>query len=402
MKITRAKVIVCCPSRNFVTLKIETDEGVYGIGDATLNGREKAVVTYLEDYCIPQLIGRDPRDIEDIWHHFYRGVYWKRGPITMTALGAIDVALWDIKAKCLNTPLYNLLGGKSRERVMVYVHATGQDIEQTVDNVRRHLDAGYVAVRVQSAVPGLSQCYGVAKSGFAYEPAQKGLPKEEAWDTATYLRHVPKLFDSVRSAVGDGVHLLHDVHHRCTPIEAARLAKDLEPYRLFWLEDAVSAELQEGLRLVRRHSTTPLALGEVFNSVYDYSTLFTEQLIDYVRMPIVHGGGITHLAKVAAFAGVYHIQTGFHGPTDVSPVTVAAALHFDLAINNFGIQEYMPHADVVADVFRSHYRVENGHMLVDDLPGHGVDIDEAAAAKYPYEMACLPVARKLDGTMHYW
>jgi mannonate dehydratase len=402
MKIISAKVIVCCPSRNFVTLKIETDEGVYGIGDATLNGREKAVVAYLENYCIPALIGRDPRNIEDIWHFFYRGVYWKRGAVTMAALSAIDVALWDIKAKSLNTPLYNLLGGKSRNRVLVYVHATGQDIEQTVDNVQKHLDAGFLAVRVQSAVPGLAHGYGVAKSGFAYEPATKGLAIEEAWDTSKYLRFVPKLFDRMRNAVGDEVHLLHDVHHRCTPIEAARLAKELEPYRLFWLEDAVTAELQEGLRLVRKHSVTPLAIGEVFNSIYDYTTLFTEQLIDYVRMPLVHGGGITHLQKVAAFAAVYHIQTGFHGPTDVSPVTVAAALHFDTAINNFGIQEYMPHAKVVAEVFKSHYRCEQGHMTVDDTPGHGVDIDESAAAKYPYEMACLPVARKLDGTMYYW
>lgn len=402
MKIVSAKVIVCCASRNFVTLKIQTDEGIHGIGDATLNGREKAVVSYLEDYCIPQLIGRDPRNIEDIWHHFYRGVYWKRGAITMAALSAIDVALWDIKAKSLGTPLYNLLGGKSRQHVMVYVHATGQDLSQTLDNVQKHLDAGFVAVRVQSAVPGLSHGYGVARSGFAYEPAQKGLPKEESWDTPKYLRFVPKLFEKVRLAVGDDIHLLHDVHHRCTPIEAARLAKELEPYRLFWLEDAVSAELQEGLRLIRKHSVTPLAIGEVFNSIYDYTTLFTEQLIDYVRMPVSHGGGITHLQKVAAFAAVYHIHTGFHGPTDLSPIALAAALHFDLAINNFGIQEYMPHAEVVSEVFRTGYSCEKGHLTVSDAPGHGVDIDEKAAAKFPYEMACLPVARKLDGTLHYW
>lgn len=402
MRITGAKVIVCSPSRNFVTLKIETDEGLYGLGDATLNGRELAVVAYLEKYCIPALVGRDPRNIEDIWHYFYRGVYWKRGPITMTALGAIDVALWDLKAKSLATPLYNLLGGKSRDSVLVYVHATGRDMAETLDNVAQHVDAGFSAIRVQSGVPGVPDGYGVAKSGFAYEPAKTGVAHEESWDAAKYLRYLPRVFEKTRETFGDELHLLHDAHHRCTPIEAARLAKDLEPFRLFWLEDAVTAELQEGLRLIRKHSVTPLAIGEVFNSIYDYTTLFTEQLIDYVRMPIVHGGGITHLQKVAAFAGVYHILTGFHGPTDVSPVALATALHFDLAINNFGIQEYMPHASLVAEVFKSNYRVDHGRMTIDDTPGHGVDIDEAAAARFPYEMACLPIARKTDGTLHYW
>jgi mannonate dehydratase len=402
MKIVSARVIVCSPGRNFVTLKIETDAGIYGLGDATLNGRELAVVEYLEQYCIPALIGRDPRNIEDIWHYFYRGVYWKRGPITMTALAAIDVALWDLKAKSLNTPLYNLLGGRSRQSALVYVHATGRDIAETIDNIEKHIDAGYTAIRVQCAVPGVSDGYGVATSGFAYEPAKKGVAKEEQWDNPKYLRFAPRLFDAVRQRFGEDIHLLHDVHHRCTPIEAARLAKDLEPYRLFWLEDAVTGELQEGLRLVRKHSVTPLAIGEVFNSVYDYTTLFTEQLVDYVRMPLVHGGGITHLQKVAAFAGIYHILTGFHGPTDVSPISVATALHFDLAINNFGIQEYMPHAEVVSEVFRTNYRCQGGTMSVDDTPGHGVDIDEVAAGRFPYEMACLPVARKVDGTLHYW
>jgi mannonate dehydratase len=402
MKITSARVIVCSPSRNFVTLKIETDAGVFGLGDATLNGREKAVVAYLEEHCIPALLGRDPANIEDIWHYFYRGAYWRRGPVTMTAISAIDVALWDIKAKALGTPLYNLLGGKSRDRVLVYAHATGADVSETVENVGRAIDAGFLAVRVQSGVPGLADVYGVPAPGKAYEPAVRGLPAEHRWDTAKYLRSVPPLFARVREVYGEDPHLLHDVHHRCTPIEAARLAQELEPFHLFWLEDAVAGELQEGLRLVRRHSTTPLAIGEVFNSVYDVTTLVTEQLVDYLRMPIVHGGGITHLQKVAAFASIYHVQTGFHGATDLSPVTLGAALHFDTAINNFGIQEYMPHAELVGSVFKTDYRYEKGALLVGDSPGLGVDIDEEAAKQHPYAPAALPVARKLDGTLTHW
>jgi mannonate dehydratase len=402
MKITGAKVIVCCPGRNFVTLKIYTDAGIYGLGDATLNGREKAVATYLEEYCIPALIGRDPRNIEDLWHYFYKGVYWKRGAVTMTAVSAIDMALWDIKAKALNTPLYNLLGGKSRERVLVYAHATGKNLEQTIEDVGKKVESGFLAVRVQSGIPGLGQVYGVPKDERPYEPAQKGLPKEETWDTPKYLNFAPKMLEKIREVFGDELHLLHDVHHRCTPIEAARLARELEPFHLFWLEDPVTGELQEGLRLVRHHSTTPIAIGEVFNSVYDYTTLITEQLIDYIRMPLVHGGGITHLMKVAAFASFYHIQTGFHGATDLSPVHLAASLHFDLAINNFGIQEYMPHQEMVHEVFTPNYRFENGLMYIDDTPGIGVEVNEEKAKQYPYQAASLPVNRKSDGTMFYW
>lgn len=402
MKITNAKVIVTCPGRNFVILKIFTDQGIYGLGDATLNGREKAVAAYLEEYCIPALIGKNPSNIEDIWHYFYKGVYWKRGAVTMTAISAIDMALWDIKGKALNTPVYNLIGGMSRDRVLVYCHADGKDIDETVDKVGKKIEDGFIAIRVQSGIPGLESTYGVAKGNKPYEPAEKGLPREDLWDTSKYLNFTPKLFEKVRSVYGNDIHILHDMHHRCTPIEAARLAKEVEPYHLFWLEDPVSGELQEGLRLIRQHSTTPIAIGEVFNSVYDYTTLITGQLIDYIRMPIVHGGGITHLLKVAAFASIYHINTGFHGATDLSPVNLAATLHFNFAINNFGIQEYMPHQEIVHDVFSHHYSYNKGFMYIEDKPGLGVDIDEEKAKKYPYSTASLPVNRKLDGTMFYW
>lgn len=402
MKITDAKVIVCSPGRNFVTLKIFTDQGVYGLGDATLNGRELAVATYLEEYCIPALIGKDPRNIEDLWQYFYRGVYWKRGAVNMTALAAIDMALWDIKGKMLNTPVYNLLGGKSRNGVMVYSHANGVDLDHALESVAQEIEKGYKAIRVQSGIPGLDHTYGVAGKGEKYEPAGKGLPKEDMWDTNKYLNWAPKLFSEVRRHFGEDLLLLHDVHHRLTPIEAARLGKELEPFHLYWMEDPVSGELQEGLRRVREHTTTPIAIGEVFNSVYDYTSLITEQMIDFVRMPVAHGGGLTHLQKIAAFASIYHIKTGFHGATDLSPVNMAAALHFDFAINNFGIQELMPHEEVVHEVFSHGYSFEDGYMYLDEKPGLGVDIDEKAAEQYPYERASLPVNRKTDGSMFYW
>jgi mannonate dehydratase len=402
MKITAAKVIICSPGRNFVTLKIETDQGVYGLGDATLNGMEKAVASYLENYCLPSLIGKDPRNTEDIWQYFYRGVYWRRGAVAMTAVSAIDMALWDIKGKILGTPLYNMLGGKSRNKLLVYCHANGKTLKDAIDKAGKEISRGFRAVRIQCAVPGVEHAYGVPKDNLSYEPAHPGLPQEEYSDTPRYLNFIPSVFEKAREVFGDDIHLLHDVHHRCTPVEAARLARELEPYHLFRLEDPVSGELQEGLRLLRKHSVTPVAIGEVFNSIYDYTTLFTEQIIDYVRMPLSHGGGITHLFKVAAMASVYHINTGFHGATDLSPVNLAASIHFNLSINNFGILEYMPHQEIVNEVFKTNYKFTGGFLEIDDTPGIGVDIDEKAAKKFPYVMARLPVNRKLDGTMFNW
>jgi mannonate dehydratase len=402
MKIIEAKVIVTCPGRNFVTLKIVTDQGIYGIGDATLNGREKAVVSYLEDYLAPALIGRDPQQIEDIWQFFYRGAYWRRGPVGMTALAAIDVALWDIKAKAANMPLYQLLGGRSRDRILAYTHANGKDLESTLEAVAKAKAKGYKAIRVQSGIPGIAKTYGVATSQKNYEPADSDLPSTEVWSTEKYLNFVPELFAAIRKEFGNELHLLHDVHHRLTPIEAARLGKDLEPYRLFWMEDAVPAENQESFKLIRQHTTTPLAVGEVFNSIHDCRELIQNQLIDYIRTTIVHAAGITHVRRIADFASLFNVRTGFHGATDLSPVCMGASLHFDYWVPNFGIQEHMPHNELTEQVFSHAYQFNDGFFTPGEAPGHGVDINEALAAKYPYQRACLPVNRLEDGTLWNW
>jgi mannonate dehydratase len=402
MRITSAKVIVCCPGRNFVTLKITTEEGVYGLGDATLNGREMAVASYLTDHLIPILIGRDARRIEDTWQYLYKGAYWRRGPVTMAAISAVDTALWDIKGKALGVPLYQLLGGASREGVLVYGHASGADIEDTAKAVSEYVALGYRAIRVQSGIPGLKSTYGVGRGKMYYEPAEIDAPVENSWSTELYLDFVPGLFERIRREFGQNLHLLHDAHHRLTPIEAARLGKSLEPYHLFWLEDPVPAELQESFRLIRQHTTTPLAVGEVFNTIYDCQQLIQEQLIDYIRTTVVHAGGISHLRKIASLAEMYHVRTGSHGATDLSPVCMAAALHFDLSVANFGIQEYMRHAEETDRVFPHSYTFADGMMFPGDKPGLGVDLDEELARRYPYRRAYLPVNRKLDGTMHNW
>ena len=402
MKITEARVIITSPGRNFVSLKICTDEGLYGVGDATLNGRELAVSAYLKDHIVPLLVGRDPHQIEDIWQFLYRGAYWRKGPVTMTAISAVDIALWDLKAKVANMPLYQLLGGKSRSGVMVYGHANGDSIEETVEEVGKYLDAGYHAVRAQTGIPGLKSTYGVSKDKMFYEPADSELPTENEWSTTKYLDNIPKLFETLRSAYGNEPHLLHDVHHRLTPIEAARLGKDLESFRLFWLEDAVPAENQAGFRLIRQNTVTPLAVGEIFNTIWDCKQLIEEQLIDYIRTTIVHAGGLTHLRRIADFASLYHVRTGCHGATDLSPICMGSALHFDLWVPNFGIQEYMRHSEETNAVFPHSYSFQNGYMYPGDAVGHGVDINEKLAAKYPYQRAYLPVNRLEDGTMWNW
>jgi mannonate dehydratase len=402
MKIQEARVVVTCPGRNFVTLKVLTDEGLYGLGDATLNGRERAVVSYLEDHVIPCLIGRDPHQIEDIWQYLYRGAYWRRGPVTMSAIAAVDTALWDIKAKAAGMPLYQLLGGRSRTGVMVYGHANGGSIEETLDEVGKYVELGYKAIRAQCGIPGLPSTYGVSQDKLYYEPADADLPTENVWSTTRYLDHVPRLFERIREVYGWDPHLLHDVHHRLTPIEAARLGKSLEPFRLFWMEDAVPAENQEGFRLIRQHTTTPLAVGEVFNTIWDCKDLLQEQLIDYIRTTVVHAGGITHLRRIADLAGLYHVRTGSHGATDLSPVCMGAALHFDTWVPNFGVQEYMRHTEETDAVFPHAYHFEQGYLHPGEVPGHGVDLDEKLAAKYPYQRAYLPVNRLEDGTMWHW
>ncbi|WP_312928621.1 D-galactonate dehydratase family protein [Pseudescherichia sp.] len=375
MKIVGAEVFVTCPGRNFVTLKITTDEGIVGLGDATLNGRELSVASYLKDHLCPQLIGRDAHRIEDIWQFFYKGAYWRRGPVTMSAISAIDMALWDIKAKAANMPLYQLLGGASREGVMVYCHTTGHSIDDVLEDYARHKEMGFKAIRVQCGVPGMKTTYGMSKGkGLAYEPATKGQwPEEQLWSTEKYLDFTPKLF-----------------------------GKSIEEFRMFWMEDPTPAENQACFRLIRQHTVTPIAVGEVFNSIWDCKQLIEEQLIDYIRTTITHAGGITGMRRIADFASLYQVRTGSHGPSDLSPICHAAALHFDLWVPNFGVQEYMGYSEQMLEVFPHSWTFDNGYMHPGEKPGLGIEFDEKLAAKYPYDPAYLPVARLEDGTLWNW
>ena len=400
--IEKVEVITSCPGRNFVTVKIITKSGHIGYGDATLNGRELAVVAYLENYLCPLLLGKSIFETEDIWNYFYKGAYWRRGPVTMTAIGGIDIALWDLKGKILDTPVYNLLGGKSRNKLLAYTHANGKDLDSTLKRVDELKKASFKAIRVQCGIPGLEDIYGIGNE-FSYEPAIKGnKPHEELWVTHKYLNFIPNVFESVRKEFGGDLHLLHDGHHRLTPTEAARLACDLEPFRLFWLEDLVPADFQDSYREIRQKTVTPLALGEVFNTIYDAQALIANQWIDYIRMTVSHGGGFTAMMKIAHFSELYNVKTGCHGPSDISPIAMAACLHFGTAINNYGIQEYMGYSDCTEEAFPHEYYFKDGYLHLTDAPGLGVTFKENFAKKYPYKKAYLPVNRLEDGTMFNW
>jgi len=285
---------------------------------------------------------------------------------------------------------------------MVYGHANGTTEEATAEAVAAYIEMGYRAIRAQCAIPGVQHAYGVGRGTLYYEPAQKGMPLESVWSTEKYLDFMPSIFARLRKEFGFDIHLLHDVHHRLTPIEAARLGKSLEPYRLFWLEDPVPAENQAAFRTIRQHTTTPIAVGEVFNTIFDGAQLIEEELIDYIRTTVVHAGGISHMRKIAALAELHHVRTGSHGATDLSPVAMAGALHFDLSVHNFGVQASMRHSDETDRVSPHAYTFANGAMHPGDAPGLGVDIDEQLAATHPYDPAYLPVNRLLDGTVHSW
>jgi len=372
MKITSAEVFVGGPGKNYVTLKIMTDAGIYGIGDATLNTRETLPAEYLKEYLIPCLIGMDPRNSEDIWQYFYRGAYFRKGPIAMAAYGAIDIALWDIKGKIAGLPLYQLFGGKSRDGALVYAHAVGEDLDMLLDSVAHYESLGYKAIRLQCGIPDMPEGgYATGKGGDSkhFITEYGTLPDQEIWDTEKYLKYMPTVFEKVRERFGPELKLLHDVHHRLRPREAAAFGKEIEKYNLFWMEDPTPADDQYALRLIRQHTTVPIAIGEVFNSIWD-------------------------------LAALHNIRTGFHGAPSHSPISMAAQAHFNAWAPNFGIQEYLVLGTEECDaLFPSKHYLENGLFYVSDAPGHGVDFDEKEAGRYSFDRRYHPIVRLEDGTM---
>ena len=404
-RIRDVRVILTAPEGvRLVVVKIETDEpDLYGLGCATFTQRPLAVATAIEQYLKPQIVGRSPHDIEDIWSMLAVSSYWRSGPVLNNAISGIDMALWDIKGKLAGMPVYDLLGGRCRTAATVYVHASGRDPVEVEDEARGFMEQGFTHVRCQVAVPG-SSTYGVAGALDSEEPHPAHLRlRQESWDPSAYARAVPALFEHLRLTLGDQVELLHDIHERVPPIVAIGMARELEQYRLFFLEDPLAPEDNGYFRLLRKQTSIPLAMGELYVNVNEFLPLIEARLIDFIRVHLSDIGGITPARKLAAMCEFFGVRTAWHGPGDVSPVGHAANVHLDLAVPNFGIQEAHRFDDVCREVFPGSPEIHDGMMWANDTPGLGIDVDEALAARYPYPEHPLngawPPVRLRDGTV---
>ncbi len=404
-RIRDVRVILTAPDDiRLVVVKIETDEpGLYGLGCATFTQRPLAVVTAIEEYLKPQIIGRSVHDIEDIWSMLAVSSYWRSGPVLNNAMSGVDMALWDIKGKLAGMPLYDFLGGRCRVAAPLYVHASGRDASEVEEDARRFMAQGFRYIRCQVAVPGAST-YGVSRAFESDDPHPYYLRlQQDAWDPSGYVRIVPRLFERMRSALGDEVELLHDIHERLPPVDAIGLAKALEPYGLFFLEDPFAPEDNGYFPLLRQQSAIPIAMGELYVNVNEYLPLIQDRLIDFIRVHLSDIGGITPARKLAALCEHFGVRTAWHGPGDVSPVGHAANLHLDLAVPNFGIQEGHLFSDRLREVFPGTPEIRDGMLWANDRPGLGIDVDEALAARYPYPEHPLngawPPVRLADGTV---
>lgn len=399
VKITNVKAIATCPHNiELIVVKVETSEpGLVGYGCATFRQRAHAVVSAIDDYLNDFCKGRDVDNIEDIWQTAYVSSYWRNGPVLNNALSGLDQALWDIKGKRAGMPVYQLLGGKTRFAVDCYAHAGAGTIEKTIENVQRYMDEGYRHIRIQLGGYGaasLSEEPDFKEAGF-------GMPDDNVINGRLYLKKVPELFSEVRKACGNDIELLHDIHERIQPMDAVRMIKELEQYRPFFIEDPFSPENNGYFKILRNHTTVPIAMGELYNNPHEWVDLMKDRLVDYIRIHISQIGGITPAMKVARLGEWFNVKTAWHGPGDVSPVGHSANAHIDLAIWNFGIQESVSFSDLLREIFPGSPVMKNGYMHVNEAPGLGVEVNEQLALKYPlpekhnYNWTQL---RKKDGT----
>jgi len=379
---------------NLIVVKVETSEpGLYGLGCATFAYRHMAVATLVNDYLRPLLVGRDPACIEDLWQTMNHNAYWRNGPVENNAISGVDMALWDIKGKMAGMPVYDLLGGKCREAAAVYRHADAPSLEGLVEKVREFSAQGLRHVRVQWG-------------GYGGKPVREfspdGSPEGVYYDPDGYVRSVVEMLEHLRKELGYEVELLHDVHERIAPSEAIRLAKALEPFRLFFLEDPLPPEQGEWLGILRGQCAVPIAMGELFNNPLEWTDLVARRLIDFIRVHISQIGGITPARKLATLCEAFGIRTAWHGPGDLSPVGHAANVHLDLACPNFGIQEWSEIDERLQEVFPGSPELRGGYVYLNGKPGLGIDIDEDLAGKYPCNggITRWTQTRLPDGTSH--
>ena len=403
-----------------VIVKIETNEPeIYGVGCATFTQRPTPVMAAVEDYLKPFLIGKDPADIEDIWQSAYVSSYWRNGPVLNNALSGIDQALWDIKGKLAGMPVYDLLGGRARSSAAVYVHANGNEYQEVEDDVHRYMEEGFHHIRVQVVTPGYVTYGNKSASGETisnksgprlgtdriFEPIPGKLHAHPGgiFEPGPYIKSALGLFEHIRSKVGWDVEILHDVHERVPPIQGVGFAKEVEQYKLFFLEDLFSPEDNDYFRLVRQQTSTPIAMGELYNNPHEVIPMIKDRLLDFLRIHISQIGGITPARKLAALCEAFNVRTAWHGPGDTSPVGHAANLMLDLNTINFGIQEYAIFGENTKEVFPGCPEVKDGYMWPNGSPGLGIDINEELAAKFPFKERAYGGAwdtvRRADGSV---
>ena len=375
------KAIATAPAGlRLVVVKITTDQdGLYGYGCATFTQRADLVVPAVDKYLKPLLVGRPADRIDDTWQLCYNSSYWRNGPVLNNAISGVDQALWDIKGRQAGLPIYQLLGGKCREAADCYGHASGAEIPQIIDSVRSYMSRGFRHVRVQIGVPGQAG-YGAARNDVKVE----SLHNEPVFEPKAYIRRALKLFEACRKELGEEIELLHDVHERVHPQDAVQFAKDVEKFKLFFFEDPLSPEDIAWFRIMRQQCATPIAMGELFNSPHEWNPLISERLIDFIRIHVSQAGGLTPCRKIAAMGEIFAVRTAWHGPGDVSPIGHAANVALDLVAYNFGIQEYSPFNDPTQEVFKGCPVMKNGYLYANEAPGWGIEVDEKAAAKYPF------------------
>ncbi len=393
-KIKDVTVIATQPAgARLSVVKVVTDQdGLFGYGCATFTQRAELVNLAVEKYLKPLLVGRPVDRIEDTWQMCYDSSYWRNGPVLNNAISGVDEALWDIKGRQAGMPVYDLWGGKCREAAQMFANAGGAEPKDVVEGVRQAMARGYKHVRVSAGARGgggrgggEAEAPAAAGAGAAGRAgAARGLHEGAVFDRAPALRRMLDVFAACRKELGFEVELMHDMHERYDPRQAIQFVKDCEQFKLYFLEDPLSPEDNDWFRQLRAQCSTPIAMGELFNSPHEWTPLITGRLIDFIRCHLSQVGGATPARKIALLAEPYGVKTAWHGPGDVSPIGHTAQLHLDLASYNFGIQEGGLISGTSAEIFKGCATFKDGYLWAGDGPGWGIQVDEKLAAKYPY------------------
>lgn len=380
-KIKDVQVIATAPAGlRLVVVKVVTDQdGLYGYGCGTFTQRADLVVEAVNRYLKPFMLGKPADRIDDAWQAMYNSSYWRNGPVLNNAISGVDQALWDIKGRQAGMPVYQLLGGKLREAADCYGHGSGADFPQVIESAQKYIAQGFRHIRVQVGVPGMAG-YGSGRG----DAKVQALHSAPVFEPAAYIKRALKLFEECRKQLPEDIELCHDVHERITPTQALQMCKDVEKFRLFFFEDPLSPEDIAWFRLIRQQCTTPIAMGELFNSPHEWSPLISERLIDYIRVHVSQAGGLTPCRKMAILGESFGVRTAWHGPGDVSPIGHAANVALDLVSYNFGIQEYSAFNEQTREVFQGCPEMKNGYLYANEAPGWGIEVNEKAAAKFPF------------------